>query len=126
MRVRVAAGDSVVVEVSDDGVGGADPAGGSGLRGLADRVEALGGSLTVDEPRRRRDVAARRDPYAKPSLPGFMIPAGSSAALIRASVACAAPHWRATYGDSVEPTPWWSLITPPASRIAFTPAPQIS
>jgi signal transduction histidine kinase len=37
----------VVVEVVDDGVGGADPATGSGLRGLADRVEALGGLLTV-------------------------------------------------------------------------------
>jgi signal transduction histidine kinase len=36
--------------VSDDGVGGADPATGSGLRGLADRVEALGGSLEVVSP----------------------------------------------------------------------------
>ena len=51
VRVRVAASDaSVVVEVSDDGVGGADPAAGSGLRGLADRVEALGGSLEVVSP----------------------------------------------------------------------------
>jgi signal transduction histidine kinase len=51
VRVGVAAGDGrVVVEVSDDGAGGADPAGGSGLRGLADRVEALGGSLEVDSP----------------------------------------------------------------------------
>jgi signal transduction histidine kinase len=39
-----------VVEVSDDGVGGADPARGSGLRGLADRVEALGGMLAVESP----------------------------------------------------------------------------
>jgi signal transduction histidine kinase len=37
-----------LVEVEDDGVGGADPAGGSGLRGLADRVEALDGRLGVD------------------------------------------------------------------------------
>jgi signal transduction histidine kinase len=36
------------VEVADDGRGGADPGGGTGLRGLADRVEALGGALTVD------------------------------------------------------------------------------
>ena len=51
VRVRVVAGDdSVTVEVTDDGVGGADPAGGSGLRGLADRVEALGGSLEVHSP----------------------------------------------------------------------------
>ena len=50
-RVRVVAGeDRVLVEVSDDGVGGADPAAGSGLRGLADRVEALGGTLAVVSP----------------------------------------------------------------------------
>jgi signal transduction histidine kinase len=36
--------------VSDDGVGGADAARGTGLRGLADRVEALGGHLHVDSP----------------------------------------------------------------------------
>ena len=36
------------VEVEDDGVGGADPGAGSGLRGLADRVEALDGRLGVD------------------------------------------------------------------------------
>ena len=40
----------VVVEVVDDGVGGADPERGSGLRGLADRVEALGGGLRVWTP----------------------------------------------------------------------------
>ena len=51
VRARVTAGDgNVVVEVSDDGVGGADPTTGSGLRGLADRVEALGGSLEVVSP----------------------------------------------------------------------------
>ena len=51
VRVRVATSDArVVVEVSDDGVGGADPAAGSGLRGLTDRVEALGGSLEVVSP----------------------------------------------------------------------------
>jgi signal transduction histidine kinase len=51
VRVRVTAGDGrVAVHVSDDGVGGADPANGSGLRGLADRVEALGGSLEVVSP----------------------------------------------------------------------------
>jgi signal transduction histidine kinase len=40
----------VVVEVVDDGVGGADTERGSGLRGLADRVEALGGRLRVWSP----------------------------------------------------------------------------
>jgi signal transduction histidine kinase len=38
------------VEVSDDGAGGADVAAGSGLRGLVDRVRALGGTLAVDSP----------------------------------------------------------------------------
>jgi signal transduction histidine kinase len=38
----------VLLEVTDDGVGGADPAIGSGLRGLLDRVSALGGTLDVD------------------------------------------------------------------------------
>ncbi|TMR91427.1 sensor histidine kinase [Nonomuraea basaltis] len=41
----------VVVEVVDDGTGGADTERGSGLRGLADRVEALGGRLRVWSPR---------------------------------------------------------------------------
>jgi signal transduction histidine kinase len=38
---------SLRVEVSDDGVGGATTEGGTGLRGLADRMEALGGRLRV-------------------------------------------------------------------------------
>ena len=40
----------VEVEVADDGVGGADPAAGSGLSGLADRVAALDGTLRVESP----------------------------------------------------------------------------
>lgn len=40
--------DALVVEVCDDGVGGAAPGGGLGLRSLADRVDALGGRLLVD------------------------------------------------------------------------------
>jgi signal transduction histidine kinase len=38
---------TLLVEVSDDGRGGADPDGGSGLRGLADRVAAIDGTLDV-------------------------------------------------------------------------------
>jgi signal transduction histidine kinase len=38
----------VMVEVSDDGIGGADPVNGSGLSGLVDRVSSLGGHMEVD------------------------------------------------------------------------------
>ena len=41
---------SVVVDVADDGKGGADPAQGSGLRGLTDRLAALDGTLAVESP----------------------------------------------------------------------------
>jgi hypothetical protein len=50
-RVRLAVerqGSTLVVEVEDDGAGGADLEAGSGLRGLADRVEALGGEFTLE------------------------------------------------------------------------------
>jgi signal transduction histidine kinase len=40
----------VTVEIADNGIGGATTTGGSGLRGLADRVEALGGRFTVSSP----------------------------------------------------------------------------
>jgi PAS domain S-box-containing protein len=51
-RVRLEVNDDGIVaaEVADDGVGGADPARGSGLRGLVDRVEALDGRLVLDSP----------------------------------------------------------------------------
>jgi signal transduction histidine kinase len=41
---------AVRVEIRDDGIGGADPARGSGLVGISDRVEALGGTLEVNTP----------------------------------------------------------------------------
>jgi len=43
--------DAVLIGVVDDGVGGADEDG-QGLRGLVDRVEALGGTLTLESPLR--------------------------------------------------------------------------
>jgi signal transduction histidine kinase len=49
VAVRRANG-AVTVDVADDGVGGADAAQGSGLRGLSDRVAALDGTLSVDSP----------------------------------------------------------------------------
>ena len=46
---RRAAG-RVYATIADDGIGGADVAVGSGLSGLADRVDALGGRFTLDSP----------------------------------------------------------------------------
>jgi signal transduction histidine kinase len=40
--------EGLLVEVVDDGSGGADPASGTGLRGLADRIDSLGGRLEID------------------------------------------------------------------------------
>jgi len=50
-EVRVCVrGSRLLVEVADDGIGGAADSTGSGLRGLADRIEALGGTLTLESP----------------------------------------------------------------------------
>ena len=51
VRVTVTGTDGGVrLSISDDGIGGADPAGGSGLIGLKDRVEAAGGTITIHSP----------------------------------------------------------------------------
>ena len=42
--------DTLVVTIADDGIGGAELDGGSGLRGLVDRVHAVGGLLQVSSP----------------------------------------------------------------------------
>ena len=49
VRVRGVA-DHMTIEVDDDGIGGADPHAGSGLRGLADRLAALDGTIAVVSP----------------------------------------------------------------------------
>ena len=68
--IRVRRDDDVaVIEIRDDGIGGADAASGSGLRGLADRVEALGGRLQRVEPGRaaaRRSRPSCRSRYGQP------------------------------------------------------------
>ena len=53
MRRRILIGradGTLTVQVRDDGAGGADAGRGSGLTGLRDRVEAVGGSMTIDSP----------------------------------------------------------------------------
>ena len=43
-------GDLLLLSIRDDGVGGADPSRGSGLTGLRDRIEALGGTIKIESP----------------------------------------------------------------------------
>jgi len=43
-------GETLVVTIADDGIGGADPGLGSGLRGLVDRIQAVGGRMAVQSP----------------------------------------------------------------------------
>jgi signal transduction histidine kinase len=57
-----AAGE-LAVEVADNGDGGADTTSGSGLRGLADRVAALGGQLELESPRGRGTRVRARIPW---------------------------------------------------------------
>jgi signal transduction histidine kinase len=65
VRVRVDRVDGdAIVEVADDGVGGADRTRGSGLRGLADRVEALGGRFALISPAGRGTVVRAEIPCA--------------------------------------------------------------
>jgi signal transduction histidine kinase len=67
-----AGGDSVLVTVADDGVGGADTGRGSGLGGLIDRVEAVGGRLEITSPEREGTrICARLPTHVLGSLNGL-------------------------------------------------------
>jgi signal transduction histidine kinase len=61
---------SIVLTVRDDGVGGADPARGSGLIGLHDRVAALGGTLAVHSEPGAGTVLTAQIPVAAPTAAG--------------------------------------------------------
>jgi signal transduction histidine kinase len=71
-RCSVTAGTSdglLRVEIADDGAGGADEAKGTGLRGLADRVEALGGIFGVSSPPGKGTVLAAEIPLGEARQP---------------------------------------------------------
>jgi signal transduction histidine kinase len=71
-RCSVTAGTSdglLRVEIADDGAGGADEAKGTGLRGLADRVEALGGTFRVTGPPGKGTVVAAEIPLGEARQP---------------------------------------------------------
>jgi signal transduction histidine kinase len=65
IRVEAAEG-TLTVQVSDDGVGGADTSRGSGLTGIRDRVEAVGGTLAVHSPVGSGTVLTARLPLGDP------------------------------------------------------------
>jgi signal transduction histidine kinase len=58
--------DGLHLSIEDDGVGGADAANESGLIGLADRVEAIGGQMTISSNPAKRDVIARHNALRSP------------------------------------------------------------
>jgi signal transduction histidine kinase len=57
-------GATVLAEIADDGIGGADRSRGTGLTGLADRVEALGGRLSLRSPRGEGTVLSAELPLS--------------------------------------------------------------
>jgi signal transduction histidine kinase len=69
------AGDVLVVEIRDDGQGGADPARGTGLTGLADRVAAVGGRLLVSSPAGGPTLLRVELPWRSP---GLVLPAATT------------------------------------------------
>ncbi len=62
-------GEVLVVIVRDDGTGGADPSRGTGLVGLKDRVEALGGRLLIESPQRKGTTLRAELPLVANSAP---------------------------------------------------------
>lgn len=68
IEVRIDGG-SVVVVVADDGIGGADPSAGSGLVGLRDRIEALGGRFDIASPRGQGTRIVAAIPLDEPEVP---------------------------------------------------------
>jgi hypothetical protein len=87
IAIRVEDG-TAVVEVADDGKGGAKPGGGSGLRGLADRVGALEGTLRIDSPPGQGTRLTARIPTTGPAAvrapaAGLAGAAGNGSARVR-------------------------------------------
>jgi signal transduction histidine kinase len=95
---------ALTLSISDDGVGGADPSRGSGIIGLRDRVEALGGTILVLSPPGQGTtlhVQLPADPMAASTLPGGTRIADAGRAgrrvLTRGSAGCAC--WSAAIDD---------------------------
>jgi signal transduction histidine kinase len=89
--VRVEEG-AVVVEVRDDGVGDANPSAGSGLRGLADRVSALGGTLVIESPAGEGTTVRARLTLGSPETGGRRMRPGADTNAPRVGSAGPAGH----------------------------------
>jgi signal transduction histidine kinase len=71
VQVELGADDAMVrLAVRDDGTGGADPARGTGLVGLGDRIEALGGTLHITSPDGGGTTLLIQIPAARQDIPG--------------------------------------------------------
>jgi signal transduction histidine kinase len=68
----------VVLHVGDNGRGGADPDRGTGLRGLADRVEALGGKLELNSPAGQGTTLTASIPCEPEPRPAPQVPVRST------------------------------------------------
>src|SRR4051794_10047323 len=90
--------DTVTVEIADDGSGGASLDAGSGLRGLVDRVEALGGELTVSSPRGAGTLVRAELPLQEPADSAPVFPAKLAADL-------------STLSSEVSWEPVWVLVS---------------
>jgi signal transduction histidine kinase len=94
----VCTGDTVSVEIADDGSGGASLEAGSGLRGLVDRVEALGGELTVSSPHGAGTLVRAELPLQAPAASAAVFPAKLAADL-------------STLSSEVSWEPVWVLVS---------------
>jgi signal transduction histidine kinase len=76
-------GNELRIEVTDDGIGGADPESGTGLRGLVDRLAALDGTMTIDSPIRGGTRITARIPIVavEANFPSRVSPAGADRAV---------------------------------------------
>src|SRR5690606_28482290 len=101
--VTVAVGSATVeVLITDDGVGGADLRHGSGLIGLRDRVEAVGGSIEMDSPVR---VGATLRVQFPATAPGGVRLRPGSVWSSPTTTCCCARSWSACWSDPT--SRWW-------------------
>jgi signal transduction histidine kinase len=121
------AGEVLRVAVRDDGCGGADFSGGTGLVGLKDRVEAIGGRIFLDSPRGAGTSLRVELPITAANgdvaIPDVRLPAnthGRAGALVGSAENSSRGH---SGGKVIVEDPGGSVLAPPRSRLTTTMAP---